>query len=80
MAGEADHELRERVCAGLGPLGIAVDEERNRACDGGSPAAEVHAAGSRIRVMVVPTDEEKGIALQCVAMLARDGAARRTRW
>ena len=47
------------VCEKLGVLGVRLDEEKNDACRGD---ADLSAQGSRVRILVIPTDEEKGIA------------------
>ncbi len=60
--GENSRLVRRRVCQDMGFFGIALDAAANEA-----NAQDVAPAGSRCRVMVVPTDEE--------AMIARDTAA-----
>jgi acetate kinase len=55
--GERAAPVRERICAGLDHLGVAID----RACNARA-AACVSAGRSRCRVLVVPTDEERMIA------------------
>jgi acetate kinase len=64
--GENSAEIRERVCRGLASLGLEVDPERNSArgeAHGQGPRA-IHTEGSRVDVLVVPTNEELEIALQ----------------
>jgi len=51
--GEKAGPVRERVCAGLGHLGIVLDPERN-----GRGEPVVSATASRVAVLVVPTDED----------------------
>ncbi|WP_024889080.1 acetate/propionate family kinase [Luteimonas huabeiensis] len=51
--GEHSAVLRERVCAQLGWLGVALDAAANAA-----DAPTISAAGSRVRVGVEPTNEE----------------------
>jgi acetate kinase len=48
------------------PLGIAVDAGRNTGTGG---ARVISPAGSRVRVCVVPTDEERAIAEEVTALL-----------
>jgi len=60
--GENSAEIRGRICQGLDSLGIEVDPERNDARDQGPRA--IHVEGSRVDVLVVPTNEELEIALQ----------------
>ncbi len=67
--GENSPELRRRVCDGLGRLGIELDRERNAALPPGAEG-EVGAGGARIRLAVIPTDEELMIARETVAVLA----------
>ena len=45
-------------------FGIQVDQAKNEAAVGGKAAADIHAHGSGIKVLVVPTDEELCIAEQ----------------
>lgn len=51
--GEHNAAIRERVCAGLGFLGIAIDPAANAA-----NAPVISTAASRVRVVVEPTNEE----------------------
>ena len=68
--GENDHLIRAEAVSGLGFLGIELDDAANRA---GGPV--ISTPGSRVSVLVVPTDEESVIAGQAVeaarAMKAR---------
>ena len=57
--GEKSALIRRLVCEKLGVLGVRLDEEKNDACRG---EADLSAQGSRVRILVIPTDEEKGIA------------------
>jgi acetate kinase len=65
--GEHSPAVRETVCAGLEPLGISIDPDRN-ARPGSLPAA-IHGPASRTSVLVVATNEELEIALQTRACL-----------
>lgn len=60
--GENSPEVRRRSCEGLAALGIVVDEERNQV----RGASEIQSDGSRVKVLVVPTNEELEIAIQTV--------------
>ena len=55
--GEHAPTVRARICAGLGFLGIELDDKRNAANDG-----VISAAAGRVAVHVIHTDEEKTIA------------------
>ena len=65
--GENSVLVRARTLAHLGFLGFAVDEAANAACVGGR-CREIHRPGSP-RVLVVPTAEERMIALDTLALL-----------
>lgn len=66
--GENSPEIRRRVCRGLEWLGIELDPARNEAARDGV-TAEIGREGSRIRVLVIPTDEELLIARDTVRVL-----------
>jgi acetate kinase len=66
--GEHNPVIRERVCAGLGFLGVAIDTARN---DASEPVISNH--GSRVLVGVEPTNEEWIAALECARLLAEPG-------
>jgi acetate kinase len=55
--GENDAEVRARICADAGWLGIAIDAEANRA-----GATRISPEGRTPSVWVIPTDEERMIA------------------
>jgi len=55
--GEHAPEARERICAGLGFLGIEINPRRNAA-----NAAVISAKDGNVVVRVIPTDEERIIA------------------
>jgi acetate kinase len=63
--GENSAEIRARICAELDALGIALDPEKNaQAVDGRE--GDIAAADSRVRVWVIPTNEELLIARDTV--------------
>jgi acetate kinase len=55
--GEHAPEIRSRICARCAWLGIILDEHAN-----GAAAPRITAQASRVRVYVIPTDEERMIA------------------
>jgi len=57
--GENSDSVRARVCEGLEFLGIELDPERNRTMTG---PADISKPAGRVRVLVVPTNEERMIA------------------
>ncbi len=54
--GEHSPEVRERALAGMGWAGIELDAAANGAARGAEAA--IQAAGSKVRVQVIPVDEE----------------------
>jgi len=63
--GENSPEIRRRICADLDFLGITVDSTRNEALAEGKEG-EFGADGSRVRLFVIPTNEELLIARDTV--------------
>lgn len=63
--GENSPEVRRRICADLDFLGIALDHARNEEMVGGREG-EVGAAGARLKLFVIPTNEELLIARDTV--------------
>ncbi len=58
--GENAPAIRALACEGLGELGIQIDAGRNAAATGRE--GKISSDGSRVRVMVIPTNEELLIA------------------
>lgn len=58
--GENRAELRAAICADLDQLGIVLDAEKNNSTR--ATEAVISAANSRVRVMVIPTNEELVVA------------------
>ncbi|WP_139922619.1 acetate/propionate family kinase [Hymenobacter sp. DG01] len=65
--GENDALVRQKACQGLEFLGIELDEAENQQRRPG--IREISRAGSRVKVLVVPTNEELEIARQCAELL-----------
>ena len=65
--GERAHELRSRTAAGLGFLGVALDDAANAAAAGD---ADIGAPGARVRALVVESREDLEIARAVRAALA----------
>jgi acetate kinase len=61
--------VRAQVCAGLGALGVRLDEARNTAAS--REPRTVSADDSAVAVLVVPTDEELEIAEQALELVRR---------
>ncbi len=60
--GENVAHIRAAACAGLESFGILIDAGRNNSTD--RAVREISTDNSRVRVLVVPTDEELEIAIQ----------------
>lgn len=67
--GENATDLRSQICAGFEWCGIRIDETRNAASTSGPRL--ISADDSRVKVLVVPTDEEAEIARQSVELVAQ---------
>jgi len=59
--GENNAATRSRSLAGLGPLGIELDERKNESAVMGFEGP-IHAVSSKVKVYVIPTNEELQIA------------------
>ena len=66
--GENGKQIRARVCLDLEELGIALDAQRNESASE-SPEFEISSSASRIKVWVIPTNEELIVARQTRALL-----------
>ena len=64
--GENDGQMREDICQYLGFLGIEIDKEKN-AIRG--EEVVISTPDSKVKVLVVPTNEELAIARETVALL-----------
>ena len=60
--GENSVEMREQICSGLEHLGIELDYELNSVRS--KQSRDISSRESKIRVLVIPTNEELEIALQ----------------
>jgi len=60
--GENNTELRERACAGLEFFGIKIDNELNAKIHHQSDTVEISTPDSKVKVYVLPTNEELMIA------------------
>jgi acetate kinase len=67
--GEGSALVRERVCASLGFMGVALDPTANAAGVSPRGIADVSARDARTRVLVVHTEEERMIAREVVRCL-----------
>jgi acetate kinase len=68
--GENSPEIREMICNGgdgLDELGIVLDPERNMTASLTAP--EIQSDNSRVKILVIPTDEALEIARQTYALI-----------
>jgi acetate kinase len=65
--GENDEVVRARVCANLEHLGISIDPARNAGRK--KVATAVQADGSKVAILVIPTNEELAIAKATLSVL-----------
>lgn len=70
--GENSAFIRQAVCQRLDWFGIVLDEARNRSARGEAP---IHAAQSRVRIWIMPTNEELIVARQTRDWLVRHSGA-----
>ncbi|MHB8156577.1 MAG: acetate/propionate family kinase [Desulfocucumaceae bacterium] len=68
--GENSPDLRDRICAYLNYLGVLLDKDKNTVR---GVESEISAQQSGVRVLVIPTDEEKMIALETRAVIENCG-------
>jgi acetate kinase len=68
--GENRPELREAICANLDQLGIVLDAPKNSSAT--AQEAVISAANSRVKVLVIPTNEELVVAREVKRFLEKD--------
>jgi acetate kinase len=66
--GEHQPEIRARICARLGWLGVTCDAGANNA-----GASDIGSPGAEMAVMIIPADEEQAMADQCRSLLVQAG-------
>lgn len=71
--GENRAELRASICADLDQLGIELDPDVNASFAGGEGV--ISKKSSRVKIMVIPTNEELVVAREVRRFLTRAGAA-----
>jgi acetate kinase len=64
--GENDYKVREDVCAYLGYLGVEIDKEKNMVK---GVERELTKPGCKVKVCIIPTNEELAIARETVALV-----------
>jgi acetate kinase len=70
--GENSPEIRARVCQGLSAIGVLIDDEANHEPGIGDRSATlISNEESLVKVLVIPTDEERMIARETARALSR---------
>lgn len=69
--GQGSAGTRSLACQGLSFMGIVIDEKKNRDARGFEEICDISAPDSTVRVLVVPTDEERMIARETIRVLNR---------
>lgn len=69
--GENNPYLRERFCEGLEEFGIKIDKEKNdkAACYLGAGETDISAPDSRVKLLMIPTNEELVIVEDTMAIM-----------
>ena len=63
--GENSADLREKICQGLEYMGVKVDSEKNKVR---GQEAVVSTDDSKVKVFIIPTNEELMIAMDTAAL------------
>ena len=66
--GENSISLREQICEGLEYMGVKMDTEKNNVR---GKEVEVSAADSKVKIFVIPTNEELMIAMDTAALCSK---------
>ncbi|MPN47536.1 Acetate kinase [bioreactor metagenome] len=68
--GENDRSVRARILQGLEYLGVDVDFDYNMSCPRGEEV-DISKPGSKVKVFIIPTDEEMVIAKDTAKLTAK---------
>jgi acetate kinase len=68
--GQGSAGIRSLACQGLRYMGIEIDEKKNQGIDGFSGIHDISLDTSPVRVLVVPTDEERMIARETIRTIS----------
>jgi acetate kinase len=69
--GQGSAEVRALALQGLDCMGIALDTQRNRDARGFDEVCLISADDSKVKVLVVPTDEERMMAREAMRAISR---------
>lgn len=65
--GENDTKVRQKICEQMDFIGIRIDEQKNKIRS--HEIREINAEDSKVKILVIPTNEELEIAKQCFQLL-----------
>ncbi len=65
--GENDQLIRQMVCSEMEYIGIQFDQNKNELIESG--IRELHIKDSKVKILIIPTNEELEIANQCYHLL-----------
>lgn len=68
--GENSPELRRRICGGMRWASVDIDDNKNETAVGSTETVEIQSEVSKVKVLVIPTDEELSIAEQTMEVVA----------
>ena len=66
--GENSDEMRARICEGLEYLGVKLDPEKNKRR---GEEVEISTPDSKVRVFIIPTNEELMIARDTLELVSK---------
>ncbi len=69
--GENQVNIRKNICAGLSYLGLEIDEQKNADLRKNGGEGDISKEGSKVRIYVIPTDEEYMIALDTLNIVSK---------
>ncbi len=67
--GEHDALMRSMACKDLSYLGIELDEEKNISLNHAKEIVEIQSENSKVKILIVPTNEELQIAREVYALM-----------
>ncbi|MDR1877486.1 MAG: acetate kinase [Flavobacteriaceae bacterium] len=71
--GENYYQLRSLICKDLEFFGIKLDEVKNKELNSPDQVVEIQASDSKVKILIVPTNEELEIANDTVKLIQENG-------
>ena len=69
--GQGSAGVRSLACQGLGYMGIRIEEKKNQEARGAENVIDISVPEAPVRVLVIPTDEERMIARETIRTLGQ---------